>query len=81
MSWLDRQGEAKQGRVGVLCPRDLLVLKLQIKSEPAREQDKIKSLIMIKWFKKKPSVRGSFPLQPALLQSKRVEGDRGAAVP
>lgn len=30
----------------------LLALKLQIESEPAREGDKIKSLIMIKWFKK-----------------------------
>ena len=36
-------------------PAHWLVLQLQIESEPARERDKIKSLIMIKWLKKSPS--------------------------
>lgn len=36
-------------------PAHWLVLQLQIESEPAREEDKIKSLIMIKWLKKNPS--------------------------
>lgn len=33
-------------------PAHWLMLQLQIESEPAREEDKIKSLIMIKWLKK-----------------------------
>lgn len=43
-------GQLRQGSKDP--PAHWLVLQLQIESEPAREGDKIKSLIMIKWLKK-----------------------------
>lgn len=59
-------------------PAHWLVLQLQIESEPAREEDKIKSLIMIKWLKK--THHSQRLLQAAALPgSKQEEEGNGAA--
>lgn len=53
-------------------PAHWLVLQLQIESEAAREGDKIKSLIMIKWLKKSLS-QPEFPSHSGWL---RLRADR-----
>lgn len=88
LPWLDRQGGASQspgvrGAPPVFQgpPAHELVLQLQIESEPAREGDKIKALIMIKWLKKTHHSQRLLPAAAVLPLSKQEEEaeDRAAS--